>query len=367
MPTTVDVTISEGVGPRGPAGTGLAGGTTGQVLAKASDADEDLEWVDPDAAGSLPWGSVTGTLADQTDLQSALDGKATSAQGTLADSAVQPGDLGSVATSNDYGDLDNKPTLSTVATSNSYDDLDDLPTLGTAAAAATGDFATAAQGTLADSATQPGDLATVATTGDYADLINKPTLGTAAAAATGDFATAAQGTLADSATQPGDLATVATSGDYDDLSNLPTLGTAAAQASTAFATAAQGALADSALQSETIEVVLTAAGEAIAAAAKAGYFDAPFAGTISAFSIRVDAADEPSAAAIEVDLNRQDPSDGSLASILSAVASIATSANSGTGTLSGTPTCTAGERFYLDIDQGSDSSDLSALITIVPS
>lgn len=41
-------------------------------------------------------------------------------------------------------------------------------------------------------------------------------------------ATAAQGALADTATQPGDLATVATSGDYDDLSNKPTLGTAAA-------------------------------------------------------------------------------------------------------------------------------------------
>lgn len=44
-----------------------------------------------------------------------------------------------------------------------------------------------------------------------------------------DYATAAQGGLADSATQPGDLATVATSGDYDDLSNRPTLGTMAAE------------------------------------------------------------------------------------------------------------------------------------------
>jgi hypothetical protein len=55
-------------------------------------------------------------------------------------------------------------------------------------------------------------------------------LGTAATSNTGDFATAAQGTLADSAVQPGDLATVATSGDYDDLINKPTLGTIASQA-----------------------------------------------------------------------------------------------------------------------------------------
>lgn len=54
---------------------------------------------------------------------------------------------------------------------------------------------------LADSATQPGDLATVATSGAYADLSGLPTLGTAAATAATDYATAAQGALADSALQ----------------------------------------------------------------------------------------------------------------------------------------------------------------------
>ena len=38
------------------------------------------------------------------------------------------------------------------------------------------EFATSAQGTLADSAVQPADLATVATTGSYNDLSNKPTI-----------------------------------------------------------------------------------------------------------------------------------------------------------------------------------------------
>lgn len=75
--------------------------------------------------------------------------------------------------------------------------------LGTAATTDATDYATAAQGTLADSATQPGDL------------------GTAAAEDVGYFATAAQGTLADSAVQPGDLATVATTGSYNDLEDLP--------------------------------------------------------------------------------------------------------------------------------------------------
>ena len=91
--------------------------------------------------------------------------------------------------------------------------------LGTAATTASTAYATAAQGTLAASATQPGDLSTVATSGAYNDLSGKPTL---------------------------------FSGDYDDLSNKPTLGTAAATAATAYATAAQGATADSALQAETI-------------------------------------------------------------------------------------------------------------------
>jgi len=65
-------------------------------------------------------------------------------------------------------------------------------------------------------------------------------LGTAATTAATDYATAAQGSLADSAVQPGDLAAVATSGAYGDLSSLPTLGTAAATDATAYATAAEG-------------------------------------------------------------------------------------------------------------------------------
>jgi hypothetical protein len=44
------------------------------------------------AAVTAFWGSLGGSLSNQTDLQSALDGKATTAQGALADTAVQPGD-----------------------------------------------------------------------------------------------------------------------------------------------------------------------------------------------------------------------------------------------------------------------------------
>ena len=52
--------------------------------------------------GSIAWGSITGTLSNQTDLNTAL--------GTKANSA----DLATVATSGSYNDLSNKPTIPTV-------------------------------------------------------------------------------------------------------------------------------------------------------------------------------------------------------------------------------------------------------------
>jgi hypothetical protein len=108
--------------------------------------------------------------------------------------------------------------------------------LGTAATTASTDYATAAQGALAASATQPGDLATVATSGAYSDLSGTP-----------------------SPFDPSTLATVATSGAYSDLSGKPTLGTAASTASTDYATAAQGALAASATQPGDLGTAATAA------------------------------------------------------------------------------------------------------------
>lgn len=99
---------------------------------------------DAGSGGASAWGDLTGTLSDQTDLQNALDAKA------------DVSSLAAVATSGDYGDLDN------------------LPSLGTAAAANTGDFATSAQGALADTALQPGDeLTDLASTGATAGHVPK--------------------------------------------------------------------------------------------------------------------------------------------------------------------------------------------------
>lgn len=155
--------------------TSVAGKTGAVSLAKS---DVGLGNVDNTSDVSKPISTAT---------QTALNAKANTA------------DLATVATSGDYNDLINtptiagqvnadwnatsgsaqilnKPTLAAVATSGSYTDLANKPTLGSAAAANTTDFATAAQGTKADSAVQPGSLAAVATSGSYTDLTNKPTI-----------------------------------------------------------------------------------------------------------------------------------------------------------------------------------------------
>lgn len=48
------------------------GGTTGQVLAKASDTNGDAIWQDEEVP---VWGAIGGSITDQTDLQTALDSK----------------------------------------------------------------------------------------------------------------------------------------------------------------------------------------------------------------------------------------------------------------------------------------------------
>ena len=163
---------------------------------------------------------------------------ATSTQGSLADSAVQPGDLATVATTGSYNDLLNKPALF----DGTYANLTGKPTLFDGEYASLANKPTLFDGTYANLTGKPTlfsgaysdltgkpTLANVATSGSYTDLIDKPSL--------------FDGEYASLANKP-----TLFSGSYVDLTNKPTLGTAAATDSTDYATAAQGAKADTALQ-----------------------------------------------------------------------------------------------------------------------
>ena len=84
----------------GAPGVGVpAGGTAGQVLAKVDATSYNTQWV---SSGGAPlWGAITGTIANQTDLVSALALKANASA------------LATVATSGAYADLSGKPTIPT--------------------------------------------------------------------------------------------------------------------------------------------------------------------------------------------------------------------------------------------------------------
>lgn len=229
-PPVVDVTVVSdpvfevlGVlptGPRGPAGatgatgaagatgaTGAAGadgadgqgvpvgGTTGQVLAKATATDFDTAWTDP-AAGGGAVDSVNGqtgvVVLGAADVGADAAGAAAAAQ-----AASQPVD----------SDLTAIAALSTTAYGRALLALADAAAgrtalgLGTASTAATGDFDAAGAAAAAQAASQPvdSDLTAIAalTTTAYgraflalADAAAARTalgLGTAATAATGDF------------------------------------------------------------------------------------------------------------------------------------------------------------------------------------
>ena len=192
------------------------GGKAGQALIKGSNKDGDFIWgsgaipehnetLYRDAANAHPISSITG-------LTSALDAKA-----NIADLAV-------IATSGDYNDLINKPSIPTKTSDLNNDsgfitkDVNNLTNYTTT---------TDLSSLLANKQDTISDLNTIRSNAgagkNASDTIS--TYGDVVTYNASDFATAAQGSLADTAVQPGDLATVATSGDYDDLVDKPTIPT----------------------------------------------------------------------------------------------------------------------------------------------
>jgi len=105
----------------------------------------------------------------------------------------------------EYLSLANRPSLSAVATSGSYTDLTDKPSLFDGTYANLTGKPTLFDGEYASLANKPALF-----DGTYANLTGKPTLGTAASTNANAYATAAQGSLADTALQSADLTGYAT-------------------------------------------------------------------------------------------------------------------------------------------------------------
>ena len=162
-------------------------------------------WKNTTVSATMPWGGLTGDMADQSDLQQALNSKADSSG------------LATVATSGSYDDLSNKPTIPTVNNGTLTIQVNGT-SIGTFTANQSGN--TTANVLVPDSATWGNISGT---------LSNQTDLQTALDGKQGtisDLTTIRAGATAGStAVQPGDLATVATSGSYNDLSNKPTIPT----------------------------------------------------------------------------------------------------------------------------------------------
>ncbi|MBR4498161.1 MAG: hypothetical protein IKP08_05730, partial [Bacteroidales bacterium] len=132
-------------------------------------------------------------------------------------------DAGFLTAHQDISGKANTTDLSDVATSGDYNDLENKPTIPTKTSELTNDagFLTAHQDISGKANT--ADLSDVATSGDYNDLENKPTIPTKTSELTNDagFLTAHQDISGKANTT--DLSDVATSGDYNDLENTPDL------------------------------------------------------------------------------------------------------------------------------------------------
>jgi hypothetical protein len=189
------------VGPAGPTGNQgengvgvITGGTTGQVLAKKSNADYDTEWVNQSGGGGgsgvVTWGAITGLLSNQTDLQDALNLKAPSTN--IPASSITG--LATVATSGSYNDLLNKPTIPNAQVNSDWSSITGISQI-----------------------LNKPNLAVVATSGSYNDLVDKPTIPSGQVNSDWSSVTGVSQIL----NKP-TLAVVATSGSYTDLSNKPT-------------------------------------------------------------------------------------------------------------------------------------------------
>ena len=120
-----------------------------------------------------------------------------------------------------WNEITSKPSFAAVSTSGNYTDLLNTPTIPTNVSDLNNDsgFIT---GIAWDDISNKPTFATVATSGSYVDLSNKPTIPTKVSDLTNDSGFLTSVVWNDISNKPS-FATVATSGSYNDLSNTPTI------------------------------------------------------------------------------------------------------------------------------------------------
>jgi hypothetical protein len=119
------------------------GATSGQCLEWSGSM-----WAPASCLLNVPWGGISGSLANQADLVAALGGK----QATITGAPPAWPGFAAVATSGSYADLSNKPAIPAAQVNSDWNasggpaQILNKPTLGTAAAHAATDFQPAGAG-----------------------------------------------------------------------------------------------------------------------------------------------------------------------------------------------------------------------------
>lgn len=213
-------------GTDGTDGVGVpAGGTAGQVLEKIDGTDYNTQWA---TASGGTWGSITGTLSDQTDLQSALDAKqATGAYITASSTDTLTNKSGAISQwTNDSGYL------------TSYTEVDTLQTVTGRGATTTNTV------TLSPSGNNDGLIANGAGSGSGIDITHvgggvKLNIGTTGA---GDLINAGTFVVDNSANVTANNLSGTNTGDQD-LSGLQPLATVLTNTTASFTTTLAGNIA----------------------------------------------------------------------------------------------------------------------------
>jgi len=182
-------------------------------LAPGAAETADLTLPSPEAGAVLSWNETASGLVNTFPEGTTTLSYATAAQGALADSAVQPNDIGTLAAQNA-----NAVTITGGSIANTAINGLTLPSVTgangqvlTSDGSGGMDWSTPVSGgaILSSDITDGTTTGRAVLTGDALAGRTALGLGAAATADTTDYATAAQGALADSAVQPGDIGTLA--------------------------------------------------------------------------------------------------------------------------------------------------------------